>query len=259
MYSAIANNGYYSNAKFVKMIIDSNGKIIYNHNSNKNQVVDEDINYQMLNNLFETVKSGTGSKLKNLPYQIACKTGTVANSNGYNTDAWCCAITSRNTFIAWDGANENEYLEKSHGGSGLPAMGIKDYTDFVYNNSKPTDFKMPNEIVKLKIDKDKLNNEHIVNAVPNEFNGNSVYGIFSKNNLPQMTTFEIDFTVRHSLFEDIIEFNGMTGCKYNLYFIENGEKVFIKSIICNGNMVRLVERKANIFKQYHYYIEYEKD
>lgn len=255
-YSSIANNGYFEDCKFVKQIIDSNGKIVYSRKNASFQVVSQDINYLMLDNLFEVAKNGTGKKLKNLPYQIACKTGTVASSNGYNTDAWCCAITSKDTFIAWDGAKQGDFLDKNHGGSSFPAMSVKDYADFVYRSEKPKDFDLPQDIVKLNVDYDKLQNEHIVIAVPDNFEGSTITGIFTKQNLPKMAAYAVDFNINSGFFEDVIEFNGNIGAKYNIYIDNNGEKVLINNIVCNGDIVRLIIKKDNVFKHYNYFVEY---
>lgn len=255
-YSSIANNGYFKSAKFVKQIIDKNGKVIYSNNSDKVKVVSEDVNYLMLDNLRDVVKCGTGRKLSNLPYQIACKTGTVANSDGNNTDAWCCAMTSENTFLAWDGAKSGHYLEKNHGGSSYPTLSIRDYANYVYNDKKPKDFEMPDSVAKLAINLELLQNEHIVQSVPKSFDGQVVYGMFAKDNLPPMTTFEVDFNVKSTLFDDIIEFNGENGKKYNIYSDQNGKKVLIKTVVCNGDIVRIICHKPNLFKHYKYYIEF---
>lgn len=258
-YSSIANNGNFEDCRFVKQIIDKDGRIVFSRKNKSIQVVESDANYLMLDNLMGVVKNGTGSKLKDLPYQIACKTGTVSASDGKNTDAWCCAITTKNTFIAWDGSKKDEFLDKTHGGSSFPAMSIKDYMNLTYNTEKPADFVKPDSVISLKIDYDKLVNEHIVMAVQDDFNGNVISGLFSLNNLPKMTTFEVEFNVKNSLFEDIIEFNGQTGSKYNLYIIEKGEKILVNSFVCNGDLVRIIQRKQNIFKNYEYYIEFEQD
>lgn len=255
-YSSIANSGYFEDCKFVKQIIDSDGKIVYSRKNTSFQVVSQDINYLMLDNLFEVAKNGTGKKLKNLPYQIACKTGTVASSNGDNTDAWCCAITSKDTFIAWDGAKQGDFLDKNHGGSSFPAMSVKDYADFVYRSEKPKDFDLPQDIFKLNVDYDKLQNEHIVIAVPDNFEGSTITGIFTKQNLPKMAAYAVDFNINSGFFEDVIEFNGNIGAKYNIYIDNNGEKVLINNIVCNGDIVRLIIKKDNVFKHYNYFVEY---
>ncbi len=189
-YSAIANDGIFGECRFVKQIIDNEGKIIYSRKTTFDKVIDSDINYLMLDNLKGSAKYGTGSKLKDFPFDIACKTGTVATSDGNNTDSWCCAITSKDTFIAWDGAKKGEFLEKKHTGSGFPTMSIKDYMNFAYQ-SPPSNFERPSDIVDIKIDYDKLINEHIVVAVQNNFEGNTISSIFSKNNLPKMTTYNV--------------------------------------------------------------------
>lgn len=257
-YSAIANDGNFGECRFVKQIIDNEGKIIYSRKTTFDKVIDSDINYLMLDNLKGSAKYGTGSKLKDFPFDIACKTGTVATSDGNNTDSWCCAITLKDTFIAWDGAKKGEFLEKKHTGSGFPTMSIKDYMNFAYQ-SPPSNFERPSDIVDIKIDYDKLINEHIVVAVPNNFEGNTISSIFSKNNLPKMTTYNVEFDVKHSLFEDIIEFSGVNNAKYNIYTQDNEEKVLINSVICNGEIVRLIIKKDNIFKNYQYVVEFEQD
>ncbi len=258
-YSSIANGGYFEKAKFVKQIIDKDGKVVYNRTDNYSQVVDSDVNYLMLDNLLEVTKTGTGKKLNTLPYQIACKTGTATNNNGDNTDAWCCAITTQNTFIAWDGAKTDSYLDKHHGGSSYPTLSVKDYANFVYSNNLPSDFEKPNSIVNMNVDKNVLYDEHIVKTL-NFDSENAIQGIFSVNNLPQMLPYEIvDFTLTNNLFEDIIEFNGQNRCRYNIYYKDNEQNVLIESVVCNGDIVKIILKKANIFKHYDYYVEFQQE
>ncbi len=257
-YSSIANNGYYQDAQFIKQIIDKDGTVVYRHNENKQQVIDNDINYQMLDNLIEVSKSGTGKKLSNLPYQIACKTGTVANAEGKNTDAWCCGITTSDTFIAWDGSTTEKFLPSNYGGSGYPTMSVKDYAEFIYKDNRPNDFNIPDNIVQLKVDKNKLINEGIVQAINGDDKIESINGIFSINNLPKVISYNVEFNVKNMFFEDIIEFYGENGFEYNIYAMENGEKVLIKSVICSGDIIRVILEKPHIFKHYDYFIEIAK-
>lgn len=257
-YSSIANNGYYQDAQFIKQIIDKDGTVVYRHNENKQQVIDNDINYQMLDNLIEVSKTGTGKKLSNLPYQIACKTGTVANAEGKNTDAWCCGITTSDTFIAWDGSTTEKFLPSNYGGSGYPTMSVKDYAEFIYKDNRPNDFNIPDNIVQLKVDKNKLINEGIVQAINGDDKIESINGIFSINNLPKVISYNVEFNVKNMFFEDIIEFYGENGFEYNIYAMENGEKVFIKSVICSGDIIRVILEKPHIFKHYDYFIEIAK-
>ena len=130
--------------------------------------------------------------------------------------------------------------------------------NFAYQ-SPPNNFERPSDIVDIKIDYDKLINEHLVIAVPDNFEGNTITSIFSKNNLPKMTTYNVEFDVKHSLFEDIIEFSGVNNVKYNIYTQDNEEKVLINSVICNGEIVRLIIKKDNIFKNHQYVVEFEQD
>lgn len=257
-YSSIARGGRFQNCSFVKQIIDKDGKVLYSKSNNEEEIVSEDVNYQMLDNLLGTSKYGTAKKLAGLPYQIASKTGTVANEQGENTDAWCCAFTTAHTLLAWDGAKSGETLAHSHTGSGLPTMSIKDYADFLYADTSPKDFAVTETIVSLDIDYDKLINEHQVVAVPSNFEGTTIKAIFSTNNLPQQTVFEVDFNVKQALFEDTIEFEGKTGAKYNVYILDGDNKTLVRSLICNGDRVKIIINKPNLFKTYQYSVEYEK-
>ena len=135
-------------------------------------------------------------------------------------------------------------------------MSVKDYADFVYRSEKPKDFDLPQDIVKLNVDYDKLQNEHIVIAVPDNFEGSTITGIFTKQNLPKMAAYAVDFNINSGFFEDVIEFNGNIGAKYNIYIDNNGEKVLINNIVCNGDIVRLIIKKDNVFKHYNYFVEY---
>ena len=67
-YSAIANDGNFGECRFVKQIIDNEGKIIYSRKTTFDKVIDSDINYLMLDNLKGSAKYGTGSKLKDFPF-----------------------------------------------------------------------------------------------------------------------------------------------------------------------------------------------
>jgi membrane carboxypeptidase/penicillin-binding protein PbpC len=66
--------------------------------------------------LINTAKSGTAKKLKNLPYDVAAKTGTSGDTTG-NTDAYSISYTSQNTLGIWLGSIKNEHLSISGGNS----------------------------------------------------------------------------------------------------------------------------------------------
>ncbi len=55
-YSAIANDGNFGECRFVKQIIDNEGKIIYSRKTNFAKVIDSDINYLILDNLKGSAK-----------------------------------------------------------------------------------------------------------------------------------------------------------------------------------------------------------
>lgn len=255
-YASLANNGYFEKAHFVKKIIDVNGKVVYEYKSNSKKVVESDTNFLMLDCLKETVQNGTGYKLKNFDFQIACKTGTVANKNGKNIDAWCCAFTSKDTFLAWDGAKPNKVLKDNHTGSAYPTFSIKDSMLIAYNNIKPKDFIVPNTVKKIKIDSERLQKQQEIFAVDENFAGKFIESYFSTNNLPSNTQIDDNIKIYNGFFENIIEFEGINGAFYEIYRKNAFDCTLIAKIECNGGKIRFVDKKPNIFSQYDYQIKY---
>lgn len=256
-YCSIANDGYYKNASFVKQIIDKNGKIVYKNNKDFEQVCDKSCNFLMRDNLILTVQNGTGYKLKNFNFQVACKTGTVANANKKNTDAWCCAFTSENTFLVWNGAKE-EFLKDSHTGSSYPALAIKDMIQLQYKNKNPENFTIPEGVILKAVNMEKLKKDNIVEVVDDEFIGEKISAYFSIDNLPKNTKMPVEFVLKRGLFENILQFNAEINKKYNIYRLDGEKKILIKSIVCNGDCVKIIDN-VSIFSNYEYYVEQIED
>lgn len=156
-YATLANYGLYSKVSFInKIVID--GKVIYINNNDTKRVFSEENCYLMTDMLCSTTKCGTGSKLSNLNFDIACKTGTVGNSNG-NSDAYTVSYNTENTMIVWQGSKDNStLLDQSVTGGGATAMMSKSIYQNLYKTNLPNGFTTPSGIVKVDIDKNLYNN-----------------------------------------------------------------------------------------------------
>lgn len=117
-YSAFANRGQYQEAYAITKIVDSDGKTIYEHKDNKEQVMSEETAYQMTEMLQDVVNSGTGTSAK-LSRPVAGKTGTTQSGisgNSANRDVWFVGYTPEYTAAVWmgyDNPDEKHMLKNS--------------------------------------------------------------------------------------------------------------------------------------------------
>ena len=115
-YSVFRNGGTYYRSHFIKKIVDKNGKTIYSAQNNGEKVFSRGTCSLMNETLINTAKTGTAKKLKNLPYDIAEKTGTCGDADG-NTDAYAIGYTSSHTFSVWLGDANNKKSDITGGGA----------------------------------------------------------------------------------------------------------------------------------------------
>lgn len=159
-YLTLANNGNFTEVTAVKRIRNTDNKLLYSDHRNTRQVFRDDTAFIMTDILRDTAQSGTASKLKYLNMDIAAKTGTVGDENG-NTDAYTVAYTSNHTFLAWFGSKKG-YMDSKITGGTYPTIAIKSVIENM-RNYNPSTFKVPDSVVRVPIDKNKLKqNQEIV-------------------------------------------------------------------------------------------------
>lgn len=152
-YLTLANSGNFTEATAVKRIRTADNKLIYSDNRNSRQVFRDDTAFIMTDMLRDTAQNGTASKLKYLNMDIAAKTGTVGDENG-NTDAYTVAYTPKHTFLAWFGSKKG-YMDSKITGGTYPTIAIKSVIENM-RNYNPSTFKVPNSVVCVPIDINKL-------------------------------------------------------------------------------------------------------
>ena len=183
-YASFANSGKFTPATFIKEIRDKDGNIVYSARKIYDQILREDANYLTLNTMFETVKTGTSKRLKNFPFQIAAKTGTVGKDST-NYEAHNISLTTEDTVGVWVGNLNGENIGLITGGI-LPTDVIKEYFENIYKTHTPKDFEIPTSITEVEIDTLELEKNHILvkanDFIPERYKQKE---IFSKFNLPK--------------------------------------------------------------------------
>ena len=165
-YMPYSQSGNIIDAKFIRKIVSNDGKVLYENSESKRNVMGDDTAYLMHDMLVNGVKNGTSRALKNLPYEIGGKTGTVCikNSN-YNTDAISIAYTYSDTMAVWQGntsyEDENKLVSKVNGGT-YPTYMIRDTFKEIYKDNSPTKIPMPSSVVEISIDANELQDNHKV-------------------------------------------------------------------------------------------------
>lgn len=177
-YAALANGGYFKKALFINKILDKHGNLVYINNSTPNKVYNNDNSYIMTNMLMTTAQSGTAAKLKYFDFDIAAKTGTVGGSEG-NTDAYCSAYDTKNTFLAWIG-NKDKLLPLSVTGGVHPTIMIKNLINAL-PNYQPGNFEIPESVIKVPINMALLKSKQIV-----EYSKDGVDEYFTMFNAPEI-------------------------------------------------------------------------
>ncbi len=182
-YLCLANAGAHTEAAFIKKIVDKDGRTVYEHRQQPQQVISQEAAYLMTDMLMDAVRSGTAKKLSSINFQIASKTGTVGGADGRNTDAWNVSYTENNTLCVWYG-NLSGYVENniSSTGGSHPTMLAK----YIFANIPPAqNFYVPENIVEVKIDSLATKEfKKIMLATDNTPSEHQKYEIFDAMNVP---------------------------------------------------------------------------
>lgn len=100
--ATFANAGEHIQPIFITKITDNKGVVLETFTSKRNQALDEETAYLMIEMMKGVVESGTGARLRyryGLKNVIAGKTGTTDN----NSDGWFIGITPRLATAVWVG------------------------------------------------------------------------------------------------------------------------------------------------------------
>lgn len=260
------NDGNFSKANFVRKIVDINGKTLYEHKPKEEKIMGEDTAYLMTNMLKEACKTGTSMKLKNLDFDVAGKTGTVAiTGTNNNTDAYSVAYTTKHTMGVWIGnySNATKYVleGKNNGGTYATNM-IKMCFEELYANNKPENFKQPNSVKEVEIDLKEYENNHVIKlASSNCPDRYKIKTLVSKRFEPKETS-ELfanlsveNFDVKIENGKVLVCFDAEDYLKYEIMRVENGKTKSLKKYSNKKGKIEYYDFNIKENSTYNYYIK----
>ncbi|HAJ72054.1 MAG TPA: penicillin-binding protein 1A [Methylophilaceae bacterium] len=183
-YAVFANSGYQVKPYLISKIIDSDGKVVESVNPaehiSANRVIDPRNAFLMTSIMQDVIKLGTARRANVLGRSdLAGKTGTTNNQ----MDAWFAGFNPKEVAIAWMGYDTPKSLGKNEtGGRAALPIWIK-YMEFALKNTPIFQYKVPDGVVKLKIDAYN-------GTLANDFD-DGIYEYFYQENPPPTTA--VDF------------------------------------------------------------------
>lgn len=252
-YSTFANLGSFNESSYISKITNKN-KILYSKELNSKQIFSDSTAYLLTDMLIETSKSGTAKKLKDMPFEVASKTGTVGKVNSNkNTDAFCVSYTSNHTIVSYIG---NESLNQEINGASYPTLINKEILLTLYKNQMPENFKKPASVKNINLDTSEYTNNKIIE---NNNLDNSFEEIFSKNNLPEKNVL-LNSKIEVFNFENrkpIITFFANKNYTYKIKRIHKNKEETLSSLSPNENLktIKYEDISAKNNEIYEYFVE----
>lgn len=161
-YAAFADGGVYRTPTLIRRIEDRNGHVVYESHPVARRVMSEGSAFLLTSMLESVTKSGTAKALKDLPMEVAAKTGTVGDETG-NRDAWLAAYTAQHAAVIWMGFDENsngKLLPPDSGGGDYPAALMKEVLTGIYANKAAPIFQQPESVIRVRLDGYTMDTQH---------------------------------------------------------------------------------------------------
>ncbi|QGT99234.1 Multimodular transpeptidase-transglycosylase [Candidatus Syntrophocurvum alkaliphilum] len=143
-YSVFANEGIYSEPKYILEVLDKDGRILYENSTNQNKVISSETAY-IITDMMKGVldPGGTGSHLKDIVQREAAgKTGTT---DVYN-DAWFVGYTPQLSCAVWVGYDKEQRTYLTGGAAAGPI-----WADFLREASQKLAVKQFNKPDNIKL------------------------------------------------------------------------------------------------------------
>jgi penicillin-binding protein 1A len=156
-YGTIAAEGIHADPIAVLRVEDRNGKLIYQNNSQKNEVISKATTYIMTNMMEEVVNRGTATRgvREFYSYPAAGKTGTTQQM----ADAWFVGFTKQLVAGVWVGFDDRRihFTSMTYGQGGRAAAPIWGrFMKYIYSDPRirelyPYPFTMPEGVERALI------------------------------------------------------------------------------------------------------------
>ena len=262
----LSGDGNFINASFIRKICDKNGNLLYENNCTKTKVMSEETAYLLTDMLKSSTKYGTSSRLKDIEYEIAGKTGTVGIKNtNFNSDVWSVAYTKSKTCGVWLGnsTNKEEYkLEGCNNGGTFATSIVKEVFNNLNLDKRNEKFNRPEGVEEIDIDLLELNNNHIIKLVdenyPEIFKEKILVNKKYKptevgNNFSELSVVKLNVSLNKS--KPKISFNALPQCEYSIYRIEEDKTILLKTIKNEKGEIEYLDNSTDLDTQYEYYVK----
>lgn len=251
-YSCFACNGNFKTSSFISKITDENNNCLYEDKSQKTKVMNASTAYLITDILKDCSTSGTAKRLKNIPFEVASKTGTVGKYNSnLNTDAFNICYTSEHTILTYIGG---ENMPESINGATYPTLINKNILELIYSNHKPSNFIIPDSVEKINID--RLNDDK--NFPTKIDSSQTISEYFAKNNLPKFSTETKIDILNFENKKPVICFYADSDFNYYLKRKNKTKEETIFSLAGNfeNQNVKFCDAHADSNQIYEYYLEF---
>lgn len=105
-YASIANGGVYNQPKMYTKILDHDGNVLLEENTESHRVIKESTAALLTSAMQTVVEEGTGARAKMSNMAVAGKTGTTSS----NKDVWFVGFTPYYTCAVWGGYDDNKEI-----------------------------------------------------------------------------------------------------------------------------------------------------
>lgn len=254
-YTAFPNDGMFTNSNFITKIVDNKNRIIYEKKNYKKQVMSEETAYMITDTLIDTVKNGTAKKLNLDNIQIASKTGTTND----NKEAWNACYTKDHTIVTFIGNYDHSML-KNINGSSYPTIINREILKELYKNKKPSEFNIPDGIIKANLESQDLENIK-TNLSVDQKNSSLNEEIFTKSTLPEFNHDEkitIKFNIKNEQNKSpIIKINSKNVNKLTIFKEFNNKIAIFKEFTNPQSYIEFNDPETQKDNIYSYYITAE--
>ena len=119
-YTMFANGGVYTKPRFIASVRDARtGKPVLRDEPEQHRVLDERVNYLMVDMLQEVMNSGTAAGVRGMGFYAP-----AAGKTGTSRDGWFAGFTSELVTVVWVGFDDNRELNLEGARSALPVWTI---------------------------------------------------------------------------------------------------------------------------------------
>lgn len=134
-YATIARGGEYIEPRFIRSVLNKDGKLVKHFKKVSKQTLKKEPCYQLIGGMKDVVTKGTGRRAYLNGIEVAGKTGTADE----HKDIWFIGMTPEVSTAVWAGSDKNKAIKSSAvtGGNIAAPIWAKYMTSYYNSHAKP--------------------------------------------------------------------------------------------------------------------------